>query len=56
MISSQSNKAILLLAAFGVLLVVATVIHQFDGVPEAWRVSFGVGQNIDTEKQHESTT
>jgi len=38
--ASGPNRLPLLLAAFGVLLLIATLFHQFNGVPESWRTSF----------------
>lgn len=40
LIGAQPNKLPLILAAFGVVLLVATVYHQYNGVPESWRATW----------------
>lgn len=39
LMGAQPNKLPLFLAAFGVLLLIATIYHQYNGVPESWRAT-----------------
>lgn len=49
MMAVQPTRLPLFLAAFGVLLLIATVFHQINGVPESWRTSFANTKTVQTQ-------
>lgn len=48
----QANRVPFFLAAFGVLLLIATLFHQFNGVPESWKASFGSSNKFHGQSRY----
>jgi hypothetical protein len=51
MMTGQSTRLPIFLAAFGVLLLIATIFHQINGVPESWRTTFTSTNAVQTQTQ-----
>ena len=50
----QANRLPFFLAAFGVLLLIATLFHQINGVPESWKARFnGDGGQVSSRSASE---